>query len=284
MKKIITALLLMAVMTYAQERSVIVTAEGASAMGSDKSRKQTKEDALILAKRDASEKAGTYIKSETTVKNYMTESDLVQSFSGAEIKVLKVIKEEWIKDETLGETLKLTIEAEVIPSKIGGNEITTAKYLDDPTAPLTVSVWCDKKEKSYKNGEVIKIYLKGNKPFYGKVLYKQVDGTLLQILPNPHRADNYFNGGTMYELPSGKDQYSLEISEPFGTENIIVYASTNEIGSGNVEKADAVFAVKDDLQETGVKTRGIKIKAGKDSKSSSPAEFFETKLEIVTGK
>jgi len=283
MKRAFTTLLIIVSLAVGQDRSVIVTAEGISAMGNDKSRDKTKADALIAAKRDASEKAGTYIKSQTTVKNYVTEEDLLQSFSGAEIKILKTVKDEWFKDEQLGESYKIVIEAEVVPAKMTDSELSSAKFLDDPTAPLTISVWCDKKEKSYKKGQVMKLFLKGNKPFYGKIVYKQADGTLLQLLPNPYRTDNYFHGGTMYELPSGKDQYSLEISEPFGTENIIVYASTNEIGDGNIEKADAVFAVKDNLQQTGIKTRGIKIKAGKDNSSSS-AEFYETKLEIITGK
>lgn len=281
--KIITAILIFSTLLFAQTHSLIVTAEGVSALGNDKSRDKTKQDALVAAKRAASEQAGTYIKSETTVNNFVTEHDLLESFSEAEIKVLKTVKEEWFKDELTGESFRIVIEAEVIPAKKSGSELNIARLAEDPTSPLTVNVWCDKTAKIYQNGEVMKLYLKGNKPFYARILYKQADGTLLQLLPNPQRTENYFNGGVTYELPAGKDQYTLEVSAPFGNENIIVYASTAETGSGSLENSNAVYTVKDDLVQSGIKTRGLKIKTGKDAGSkSSPAEFFETGLEILT--
>jgi len=281
--KIIAAILLLGALLFGQTHSLIVTAEGISAMGNDKSRDKTRQDALVQAKRAASEQAGTYIRSETTVNNFVTESDLLESFSGAEIKVLKTVKEEWFKDEMLGESFRVVIEAEVIPAKMSGTEQNIAKLSDNPSAPLTVKVWCDKTDKNYQSGELVKLYLKGNKPFYARILYKQTDGTLLQLLPNPHRGENYFNGGVIYELPAGTDQYSLEVAAPFGSENIIIYASTAETGSGTIENSDAVYTVKDNLEQSGIKTRGIKIKTGKDTGiKSSPAEFYETGLEIKT--
>ena len=52
---------------------------------------------------------------------------------------------------------------------------------DNPGAPLKVELWTDK--QSFKQTEKIKIYLKGNKPFYARVLYKDAAGHLLQLLP-----------------------------------------------------------------------------------------------------
>ncbi|MCK7504088.1 MAG: DUF4384 domain-containing protein [Desulfobacterales bacterium] len=84
---------------------------------------------------------------------------------------------------------------------------------DDPNAPLNVQIWTDKKE--YKQSETIKIYLKGNKPFYARVLYKDVKGATLQLLPNSFRTDNYFNGGVVYVIPSGNDRFQLKVSPAF---------------------------------------------------------------------
>lgn len=64
-------------------------------------------------------------------------------------------------------------------------------------------------KKEYKALEKIKIYIKGNKPFYARVLYKDVKGELIQLLPNPYRKDNYFNGGVIYKIPSGNDRFSI---------------------------------------------------------------------------
>lgn len=43
---------------------------------------------------------------------------------------------------------------------------------------------------------------------------------MIQILLNLHRTQNYFNGGTVYEIPSGGDGFELEVSPPLGEENI----------------------------------------------------------------
>ena len=50
-------------------------------------------------------------------------------------------------------------------------------------------------------------------------------GQYSAALPNPHRSDNYFNGGVVYEVPSGNDHFILEVSPPFGKGTILVYAS-----------------------------------------------------------
>jgi hypothetical protein len=157
--------------------------------------------------------------------------------------------------------------------------ISQSKELDDPSAPLKVKVWAEKNQ--YKAGERIKLFLKGNKPFYARVLYKQADGTLVQILPNPYRKDDYFQGGVIYEIPSGPDRFELEVTPPFGEESFIVYASTGELGSLELEQAGGVYKVRTNLDDVGEKTRGIKIvEAG----SKKGAEFAEEKVNIVVQK
>jgi hypothetical protein len=122
----------------------------------------------------------------------------------------------------MGDSYKIRVKVEVIPKTIEASKHKSKKnIIDDPSAPLTVKVWTDKKVNKYKKDEKIKIYLKGNKPFFAKVVYKQADGTLVQLLPNPHRKDNYFNGGTVYVIPSGKDTFDMTVSSPFGNEKII---------------------------------------------------------------
>lgn len=157
----------------------------------------------------------------------------------------------------MGDCYKLRIKAEVIPDEEAMKRLAQSKELDDPSAPLKVSLWTDKKE--YRKGEKIKVYMKGNKPFYSRLLYKQADGSLVQILPNPYRKENYFQGGVVYEVPSGPDRFELEVTPPFGEEGIILYASTEELGEIELEEAGAVYAIKTVLKDIGEKTRGIKI-------------------------
>ena len=261
-------------------QSAITEAEGYSCAGDDKSRKQTELSAMTEAKRTAVENAVSYIKSETKVKDYQVEKDVVEAYSNATVKVIEIKERNWYKDERSGDCYRIKIKAEIIPdekamSTIASNQATA----DDPAMPLNVKIWTDKKQ--YKNKEQIKIFLKGNRPFYARVLYVNVKGESIQLLPNPTRSDNYFNGGVIYEIPSGNDRFELEVNPPFGEEKIIVYASSTELGNINLQAAGSVYEVKTDSQDVGVKTRGILLK--EKTAGTKPAEsFFESKVTIKT--
>lgn len=262
-------------------QSVIVEAVGIASMGDSKSKKQTMEEAKANALRNASENAGIYISSETKIKNYMMESDIVEAFAKADVKILSETGE-WFRDESLGDSYKLTIKAEVTPKEM--KEIPGKSAMsEDPNAPLNVKLWTDKNQTVFKAGDKINLFLIGNKPFFARVVYVQTDSTQVQLLPNPFRKDNYFLGGTVYTLPSGNDVYELTVEPPFGSEKIVVYASTGELGDVKLENAGSVYTVGERPADTGIKTRGIKI-SKKTGGTAQAAEFDEQVLNIITGK
>ena len=264
---------------YAMQ-STITEAEGYSCAGEDKSRKQTEQDALMEVKRLAVENTIVYITTVTGVKNFVVDEDVVRAYSNATVKVLEVKERSWYKDERSGDCYKIKIKAEIIPDEKAMNELASKKeFADDPTLPLTVKIWTEKNE--YKGKEKIKIFLKGNKPFFARVLYTNVQGESLQLLPNPYRMDNYFNGGVIYEIPSGKDRFDLEVTPPFGEESIIVYASSTELGKINVKPAGAVYKVKTRADDVGVRTRGVQLKEKTDGDNSAEA-FYEGKVTVKT--
>ena len=145
---------------------------------------------------------------------------------------------------------------------------------------MNVQVWTG--QKDYKQGEKIKIYIKGNKPFYARLLYKDAGGNMVQLLPNPFRTENYFNGGVIYELPSGNDRFDLEVSPPFGSEDIILYTSTAQLGDLRLEAQGDVYQVKTKAQDIGINTRGVKVSQAGDNKTKAAAEFFEEKAAVHT--
>lgn len=267
------------VSTLYASQSTITETEGYACMGDDKSKKQTEQAAMADAKRKAVEQTITYIKSETQVKNFELEKDIVDAYSRANVKVLETKTSGWYKDAQIGDCYKVIIKAEVIPDEKAMKEI-KKDDVDNPSTPLTVNLWTDKKE--YKKDEKIKIYIKGNKPFYARVLYKDAKGEMLQLLPNPYRNDNYFNGGTVYEIPSGNDRFELEVEPPFGKEDIIVYASTSPLGDINLEQAGGVYQVKTKTRSIGKMTRGVKLKEKTGDKESLASEFFEDKIIVKT--
>lgn len=280
----VALIIILAVQAYAAQ-STIKIAEGSACMGDDKSRKQTETAALADAKRNAVESVKTYVSSATEVKDFQLQKDLVSAYANATVEVLETLEKNWYKDPGQGDCYKIKIKTEVIPDEKAvkkAREKASPNVLDDPSLPLAVKVWTDK--ESYQSGEKIKIYLKGNKPFFARIIYRDADQNNLQLLPNPYRQDNYFQGGVIYELPSGKDKFELEVNPPFGEENIIVYASVAELGDLNLEEEGSVYAVKTRSKDIGIKTRGLKVKATSNGKADATAEFSEGTVTVKTKK
>ncbi|NTW16152.1 MAG: DUF4384 domain-containing protein, partial [Syntrophaceae bacterium] len=163
-------------------QSTIMEAEGYACMGDDKSRKQTEQQSMTDAKRNAVENVLTYVKSETKVKDFQIEDDIMKAYANASVKILEVKESRWYKDERSGDCLKTKIKAEVIPDEKAIKEAVSSKVpFDSPGMPLNVRLWTDKKE--FRKGDKIKIYIQGNKPFYARVHYRDVKGEIVQLLP-----------------------------------------------------------------------------------------------------
>ena len=235
------------------------------------------------AKKNAVDKTATYIKSETKVEDFVVQKDLIEAYQNATVKIMQEIEKNWYKDPSSGDCCKIRIRAEVIPDEKAMEKASQVKdFADDPAAPLKVKLWTGKQE--YKQGEKVKIYLKGNKPFYARILYKDAVGKPLQLLPNPYRSDNYFNGGVIYEIPSGNDRFDLEVSPPFGQEDIVMYAGTAPLGDINLETQGDVYRVVSKPTDLPLLSRGLKIQKKDGEKQAVPAEFSEEMLSIKTGR
>lgn len=262
--------------------STITQADGYACMGYDKSRKQTEDEALANARRNAVEYAAVHIKSQSEYRDTLLQADLLQAFSQGTVKVVEVLESAWYQDTRSGDCYRLKVTAEVVPDEAALQRASDRTGLaDDPIAPLQVKVWTDKPE--YRQGERLKLYLRANKPFHGRVVYRDASGQLIQILPNPYRRTNYFQGGVTYEIPSGEDRFDLKVQPPFGVESVTVYASTAELGAIELEAADSVYVVRTRGGEVGAKTRGIAVTA--KSGASGPAvaaEFSEALAELTT--
>ena len=273
-------LICLTVSTQHAGQSIIIEGEGYACMGDDKSRKATETTAMADAKRKAKESAATYIQAETHIKDAMLEKDLLSAYANAQVKVLQELLKEWYKEQGLGDCYRVKLKVEVIPDEkaMAGNAKKNQNLLEnDPSGPLAIRVWTDKQE--YVKGERMKVFIRANKPFFANVVYKQADNSLLQLLPNPYRDQNYFNGGVVYEIPSGNDRFDLEVLPPYGTENVTVYASTSPTGTLDVKPAGGVFSIANKLSEISNTTRGVKFvqKGG-----GGVAEFSEATATAVT--
>ena len=285
MKRLFVACLISICMvsTLDASQSAITEADGYACMGYDKSRKQTEEEALTNAKRKAVEYVSTYIKSETRVKDFQLEKDLIDAYANATVKIIQELERGWYKDASLGDCYKIRIKAEVVPDDQAMRRIAKGEGVaDDPSAPLYVQVWTDKKE--YRQSEKIKVYIKGNKPFYAKVVYKDAKEELVQLLPNPYRKNNYFNGGVIYEIPSGEDRFEAEVTSPFGSESIMLYASTSPLGEVELATMGGVYKIKTTSENLGTHTRGVALKEKSPDQKMKAAEFSEAEIVLKTAK
>ncbi|MCK5145221.1 DUF4384 domain-containing protein [bacterium] len=259
-----------------EKRSTIVEVDGYAFLSEDKTMGQLREEALANAKREALERAQTYIKSFTKVENYQLSYDLIQSQAEGFISIL----ESQDYGVTQDNRYRYWIKAEVQYNLVLPKEITSEALVKEVNGPLTVYVWTAR--KTYQAGEKMLVYIQGNKDFYARVVYRDVQGNLLQLLPNPHRTANFIEGGKVVQIPGSDDQFDLEVGSPFGIEQIIVYASSAEMGDVSVENIDNVlYSVKDNEKDLGIKTRGVKI-VKKSKSETSGAEFYEARCEVLT--
>ena len=264
-------------------QSTIIEADGYACMGYDKSRKQTEDEALANAKKKAVEHTSTYIKSESRLNNFELEKDLIEAYSNATVKLIQETNKAWYKDAASGDCCQVKIKAEVIPDNEAMERISKGKgQTEDPSAPLNVQLWTNRKQ--YKETEKIKIYIRGNKPFYARILHKGVNGELLQLLPNPYRPDHYFNGGVVYEIPSGADRFEMEVNPPFGQEYIIIYASTAPLGEIDLAPAGGVYKIKTESEKVGERSRAVSLKEKDPEQKTKTAEFSEAQIAFTTGK
>jgi hypothetical protein len=293
-------LLFLAVLTAARAAPpVIIDSEGYACMGDDKSRKETELSAFYDSKHKAAQSAATHVQSETQVRDGVLEKDLVAAYANAQVKVLQELTKGWYKEAELGDCYRVKLRVEVSPDANPMTALTKKEKEvptsdpsallarrekevppsdpseSDPSAPLSVRIWTDR--PFYLERESIRVFVRSNKPFYGRVVYRQADGTKIQLLPNRYRKQNYFNGGSVYEIPSGADRFNMRTCAPFGLERITLYASTAPMAGTGTAAAGSSYRLRSG--NAVVPVRASRLTGASDS---GQAEFAEAVTELTT--
>jgi len=262
--------------------SMIVEVEGSACLGQERSRAQVQKLALAEAKRIASERVMTHVTSETNVQDGKLADDLINAYSKATIRVLEEIEKGWVKSDGSGgyvdDCYRVKIKAEVIPAEVDTDALAVAsKSINNPKAPLTVELWTD--QETYRIGDDMKFYFRGNKPFYARAVYVDAEGNHIQV--TTRGKSKYYMGGVTYEIPGDNDRFVLRISPPLGEEKLILYTSTQPMNSYIGREMGDWFIVSEKYKNLGLDTRGLTVLQGVSNKSSSgKAEFAETTVEV----
>jgi len=260
------------------QNSYLVRTEGFACLGQKYSRDDARELALANAKKNAVENVVSRVSSETHVVNSELKSSLVSAYAKGQLTVLET-SGKWKKESSAGHTddcYHVSITAELIPDYQADSD-PRPHLMNEPKAPLTVSLWTDK--SSYHRGEYLNVHLKGNKGFYGVMIYTMADGRQFQILPNPFRQDNYFEGGRVYTLPGPSDQYQMMVSEPVGEESIRLYASKTQLPLDQIQSKSRgpISEVLDSKETMDRRIRGIVLI------SNQPAtDFVQAQVNLIT--
>ena len=262
-----------------EKRSSIQAVDGFVYLSEDRTLSDTRAAAYSVAKRQALEMAKTYVQSKTKVTNYVMEYDMIWSESEGTVTILEQ-KDYGIENNTRYHVwIKAEVEYLLRPKK----SISSESMEMDSSAPLTVKVWTEK--KVYHEGESIQVKIRGNKNFYAKIIDITASGDIIQLLPNDYRQIHYFEKETIYTVPNTDDRFSLIVSQPFGQDKIVVYAS--EIPMGDLKLApmgNGLNKYTGTQQSLADETRDLSVMSDRRESIFKGAEFYEAAWIITTEK
>jgi hypothetical protein len=263
-----------------EKRSTIQAVDGYAYLSEDKTISEIRATAYANAKRQAVENARTLIRSKTRVENFQLKSDAITATTEGAVTVLEQKDHGIVDNQRYHVWIKAEVEYILPPAgKADSRPL-------ESDGPLTVQVWTSK--KTYRNGETIEIFVKGNRDFYARIVNIAASGDIVQLLPNAYRSINRFEGQREYKIPDAGDRFTLKVSPPYGEDQIVVYASEAPLGQVDMERAGQGLGMYRGSRESlGIRTRGISI-AGHGSTDSasavSPAgaEFYEASWRLET--
>lgn len=259
-----------------QIRSSIHSVDGYAYLSENITISDIRAVAFSEAKRKALEMAKTYIKSKTKIENFVVKYDMIWSEAEGAVTILEQ-KDFGIESNT---RYHVWIKADVEYKLKAKND--PYDQLMDLGLPLKVKVWTSKKR--YKRGENIEIFIQGNRNFYARIVDITSTGEIIQLLPNKYRSIQSFKAGEIYRIPDKGDQFDLKVTEPFGTDNIVVYASEVPLGQVSMESMERGLRLyRGSREKLASKTRGIEV-LSKKLESDSGAEFYESTWSLTTSR
>ncbi len=268
---------------HGEIRSVICSASGYVYTGAAVGQEQARQRAIAVAKRFALRKTNTMIQKKLGESDSRFRFEFVEFQPGEYVRILY---HKDVKPIAPGQTrlygAQITAEIRYRITDVHNQE----KLLSDLALPLTVRVWTQK--ASYREGEKIVFYIRGNRDFYAAMIDIAPDGEIIQILPNLHRKSHLFKRSVTYSFPDPLlgDNFDMNVSPPFGEETVLIYASEMPIGEIPFSKYAGQFGVvkgnarevSDIVRKIVPKIEGLDTEAG----SFSYVDFFESRWIIRT--
>jgi hypothetical protein len=258
-----------------EKRSFIRVVDGYASLGKNMMPAQAREAAFADAREKALQIAKAHIESNKLVKNGRLEYALTRAGSEG---VVFTLNQEDLGLENNRYHVRIKAEVEYVLILPGKSPEPTR--IMSPAAPLTVKIWTP--HKLYRQGEIVKVFVLGNRDFHARIMNIDSKGNITQLLPNDRRDINLFKGGHVYEIPGSGDRFTIKVRAPYGEEQIVVYASDIRLGRVDTESVgQGLRYYKGSRSRLGVQTRALFVE-DQPVGSHAGADFYEATWKLKT--
>jgi hypothetical protein len=265
-----------------------VTGEGCYAYGDNETPAQAKRAAQIIAQETAVRSHRVFVQSNTKLKNFQVEEDVIQTASAAMLQNVKIEKE-WKKGQqevcvAISAKISPISAEELIKQRINAKDIAqeaaNTKVL--PSAPgFGLRLWTNKPDGRFLEGERLIVSVSPARDGYLKLDYFQADGTVVHLVPNLFRGQAFVKAGQTYTFGDDASPEHFVIQGPYGDEAVKAILSARPIEIP-MESGQPVDNSRDYLKNLKSGTRGIGVVGVEKSASlvtlsKTVSEYQQTK-------
>ncbi len=153
--------------------------------------------------------------------------------------------------------------------------------LRNDEAKFAVRVAVDREDRTYEQGELMKVTVKSQRSGHLYLLYRQANGSAKCLFPNLYESDNKIRGGSEITIPTPKQGFQLRCNKPFGDELLMAIVTQRPIA---VEKLGVKSLTKSVATDIDLKTfvRGIRKGMEVVGSGGKPGQWAEHSVLIKT--
>ena len=96
-----------------------------------------------------------------------------------------------------------------------------------PANGIPIHIWTDRGDGGlYVEGDRLAVFVQTESDGYLRLIYRQVDGTIIQIFPNRMSGDERVIADQVVAIPDVEAAYDFVVQPPFGVEYLVAIAGS----------------------------------------------------------
>lgn len=241
-----------------------VEGKGCYSFGDEETPKEGRRKAMIAARRNAVESYKVFVQSESSVKNFQLEDDVITEVAAGNLSNIKET-DRTVNGREVCYSISANIDPEpmeaLIQQKVEAKKIVEDGQSDEinPPSMFGLKIWTNNPTGRYFEGESLVISVESDRSGYLYLDYFQADSTVVHLVPNLFRAQARIEEGITYTFGADDSPEKFIITGPFGHEMIRAMVSPTPLkvspqGNSLVTKSRSYL-------ETLKGSRGIMVQA-----------------------